>query len=886
MATVFERVTYVVPNRLAERRVRDELAAKGSSGHAVTGAAGLASRLAGGFRRPAGTNEVLAALRDPPLSVLASLRDVAGLPGFGQAAARSLAAAWRAGIDLQARAGTGERWSELAGLERHVEASLAPGVLLPPRLVAAALTRAPLAPTLTGPVVIDRVTDLPPLYHGLVAALAANVSIAWRGVGDERPAWLPASVGWSAPVAAEPRLRGVSCADPDHEALAAIRWAHALLADGRRADEIAIAAVDTATYDEGLALYARSAGVRLHAANGVPVTSTPLGQLLAALTDALTRGVSQTRVRRLIATARSADSGPLALLPDTWVDAVDPEAFLQTAPQWERALRRLAAREPEQAAIVMRLVADLAQGLPAAAAVGDRWLDGKARSFWQLALMAGPATVIERSLASLRVEDEVDPATAVVWGPAAALVGWPRPFTRLIGLSGRAWPRLGDDEDALLPERLLGGARLRERSVARDDAAAFAALVAGASAEVVVSWSRRGDDGRKLVRSPLVANLPAGATAVLARTTTSHACSEGDRRAARPAELAADWRHQRALSAFRSRFSGALTDLDGVVRPGHPAVVNVLRRKHSATSLESLLTNPHGFVAEYALGWKRPEPLVEGLALEANARGTILHEVLRVATTLMANEPGMRSAGDDGVAEAVRRAVATVGEQWEATRPVPPAALWRSALHEVAEWATWSLTFDEAARESAEAYAELKFGDEPSDEDRATALPWDPTAEVVVPGTGLRVRGVIDRLEIDRAAKRVRVLDYKSGKPPRRPGGLNGGRELQRALYTVVVRQLLGTEWALEALLVHPKQRRSFELADPAACLADLAEAIGLAVESLVAGNVVAGPGLDSPFAKTALAFPAGGVKWYLETKGAAIAALREKLDAVLDGRA
>ncbi|HNQ98843.1 MAG TPA: hypothetical protein PKN52_02510 [Trueperaceae bacterium] len=109
MATAFERVTYVVPNRLAERRVRDELAAGGSSGHAVTGIAGLASRLAGGLRRSASATEVLAALRDPPASVLTSLRDVALLPGFGQAAARTLFAAWQADLDLQARADVGGR---------------------------------------------------------------------------------------------------------------------------------------------------------------------------------------------------------------------------------------------------------------------------------------------------------------------------------------------------------------------------------------------------------------------------------------------------------------------------------------------------------------------------------------------------------------------------------------------------------------------------------------------------------------------------------------------------------------------------------------------------------------------------------------------------------
>ncbi len=883
MATAFERVTYVVPNRLAERRVRDELAAGGSSGHAVTGIAGLASRLAGGLRRSASATEVLAALRDPPASVLTSLRDVALLPGFGQAAARTLFAAWQADLDLQARADVGGRWSELAGLERHVEASLPHGVLLPPRLVEAARARVALASTLTGRVVLERLTDLAPLYRGLMAALAAHVPVTWRGASGERPTWLPASIDWVAPSTARPRLRGASCADPDHEALEAIRWAHELLANGRRAADIAIAAVDPTAYDEALAVYARGAGIPLHSAHGVPVASTPLGQVLAALADLLARGVSQTRVRRLLATARAAQTGPLALVPETWADELDAEAFLQRPVQWERALRPLAAREPEQAAIIMRLVVDLALGLAAAERIGDRWLDGRARSLWRLALTAGQAAVLERSLATLRVVDETDPAIAVVWGPASALIAWPRPFTRLVGLSGRAWPRRGNDEDPLLPERLRHGARLRERNTAREDSEAFVALTTGASSELIASWPRRGSDGRRLTRSPLIDRLPGLATEVAVRSVTRHASCEGDRRAARPRELATDLDHRMALTAFRSRFSASLTSLDGLVRERHPAVVKALEGKHSATSLRSLLDNPHAFIAKYALGWRRPEPQTEVLALDAAALGTLLHEVLRVATEETAGERSWPS-DTQGVQAAVRRAVKAVSDEWEATRPVPPWALWRAVMNEITEWASWSLALDANTRGGGETYAELEFGHDSGRGGRQTSTPWDPASEVLVPGTGLRVRGVIDHLDVDRTAKRVRVIDYKSGKPPREPAGLDGGTELQRTLYTVVVRQLLGADWEVEALLVHPRQRQCFRLEDPDACAATLTEAIRLAVESLIAGNVVAGPGLGSPFAETAIAFPAYGTARYLETKGEALSSLRRELEDVLRG--
>ncbi len=873
------RATHIVSGRLGERRVRDELAAKRSIGHEVTTVAGLAARLAGGFLRPASAAEVRSALQEPPVAELGSLRDLAAMPGFASAAARTLVAAWHANIVLADHAGKGGRWAELAALERHVATALGAGALLPNQIVGLARQRAHLVATLTGPVKLDRISDVPPLYRGLLADVAGHVEVTWLGTSQSAPTWLPPGIKWSAARPETPSVSVLSCADPDHEALEALRWVHAQLSAGRRPEELAMAAVAVATYDDAVLTQAENAGIKLHAAHGLPAMNTASGQVTAALADMLVRGPSQQRVKRMLSAARAANVGPLAIIPETWADELEPDAYLVNVPQWRRALERLAAREPEQALIVERLVADVTPGLAAAGKAG-RWLSGSAAALWRQALADGPVSVLEQSLQDLRVSDGVDPATAVLWGPAATLVSWPRPLTRLLGLASRSWPRRGSDEDALLPQRLRPGTALREKGVAQVDAETFSTLVAGTREKVVASWPRRGADGRAQAPSPLLAELHNRQASSAPVAGAIHALSEADRRAFRPSELRSDPRIAMARSAYASHYSPNLTPHDGVVRPHHPAVVGALGRTHSATSLKTLLLDPHAFVAQYALGWHRPEPQGDLLALDPAALGTLLHEVLELTARLLA----AGAHGTLGVAAAVAQARREVAARWETEHPVPPAVLWRATLRAVEAWAHWSLTFDDGPAAWQESYAEVRFGYTTwaDNDDERAALPWSQNAAVVLPGTDLRVRGVIDRLELDRDGMRVRVFDFKSGKPPKEAGGLEGGEELQRTLYTVAVRQLLGEEWAVEAILVHPRHEVTRSLADPDASILTLTESATLAVANLLQGKVIAGPGPKSPFAATRIAYPAYGVGNYLETKAEAIESVRGPLDVVL----
>ncbi len=881
---MLRRSTFVISDRISERRVRDELAQAGSSGHGVLTFAQLASRLAGGFARPVSSVEIRSALREPPIDSLSSLRKIAELPGFARAAARTLGAAWLANIDLAANAATfGERWAELAELEAHVRLALTAGAHLPRELVALALKRVELAPTLLGDLTLERLDTVPPLYRELLGAVSERVAVRWRTPLLMPPAWLPAAVQFQVEPRLSPRLRVFSCADPEHETLEALRWARLRLSEGYAPSELAITAVNVAAYDDSLRAVATSAGLPVHAVHGQPALSTPQGQALAALADLLVRGLEQSRLRRFVSAAQSADVEPLAALPDDWCAELQPDAALLSVAQWRRALQPMAAREPQQAAIIERLTADATGGIERAQVVGERWLRGAALELWRRALADGPVGVIEQSLGRLRVDDGVDPAGAVLWGSASALLGWPRPRLRMLGLSARSWPRRGGDDDPLLPQRLLPGKKLRERSNARIDTEMFDALLASTEAEVSVSWPRRGDDGRRQTPSPLLHKLASAENIELRPGDgATHAVTEADRRAARPAELERDPSLRRARDAYRNARSPELSAHDGLVRAEHPAILRSLARRHSATSLKLLLRNPHAFVARYALGWQQPSPQQELLKLEPVDRGSLLHDLLEAAVDRLSDETG-RLSTDPSTVNAVLTAVsAEVGAAWAAQRPVPPPALWAAELATIRSWAVAALIYPLESFPTQRSYAEVRFGD-PAVADAAPLTgPWDSSATVILPGTDLRLRGVIDRLDLDPVGKRVRVVDYKSGQPAKEDNGVSDGKELQRAIYTAAVRALLGPDYEVEALLLHPRQEVVLPLHEPDAQLQQLSQLVLAGVKLLKDGKVLAGPDLDSGYDETVLAYPAYGAGTYLATKQRALARERAPLEELM----
>lgn len=786
------RRTRVVEGPLAFRMGRADAAFDGDAGVQIMTLPQLAARLAGGFISAAGAQDLVAAIRTAlDHGGLRELDGVRRLPGAARAVAATLTKVWHADLALAQFASRSARLADLADIERRVRSSLPAGVLAPRDLRDAALARTVHAGAVLGAVELDRPTAVAPVWRPLLRDLAAMVPLSLRDPGMADTGWFPGPVvaAGREPAAA---VTVVSCADPRAETVEALRAVRELIASGRaRPAEIAVCAAATDDHDGHFAVLARD--LPLHFSHGVPVLASPEGQLCAALADVLVSGLGQGAVRRLFAHARGHPGALAALAPD-WALGVRPGAALLDPGAWRRALAaaagaRRGGRDP--APVVMPVLELLARGTDAAAEAGRLLLSGRAGALWDEALRRAPAAALEFSLQDMRVPDGRDPASCAVWCPASHLAPRPRPFVRLIGMTAQSWPRRAA-ENPLLPAHILPASVLDPDPVGERDRRAFAAITRHASAACVLSASRRNAAGSRLAPSPLV---PRDAAVVALRSTRipRHAFNEADRLQARPAEAAATAAIAAATQCWRNWHHGAVTAHDGRVRRDHPLIVAALAGVQSAASLRLMLRTPLAFVWRHALGWRPGSDEDQPLVLDPRAYGELVHALLKDTVDRLEPVPGFGRASPDEVAAALAAATATVGAAWPLVRSVPPALLWRHTLDAAAAMALRALTLDDAFQPGTRSFTELAFGGAAAPSPPPAALPWPPGAEVVIPGTGVRLQGIIDRLDVTGDRRAARVTDYKTGPAPRHAARivLGRGAELQRVCYALAVRTLI-----------------------------------------------------------------------------------------------
>lgn len=857
---MIKRQTVVIHGRLAADRVRLDAARNGHHGLQVTTVVGMASRIAGGFLRgvDGDTLSILVGklLRDAPAGALGDLEPIRGLPGLQIALTRTLGRAWRAGLDFASRGSEHPRFSTLAAIEATVRNQLPPGMLRPTDLAAAACMRLQHAPAVLGSVEMHGMTALEPVWQTLLADLARHVPVKWVAGPRETPAWLNGgdiTVQVSSPAA--PIVETQSCATARHEVIEALRWARTLLASGAaRAEDVAIAAASPGSYDEIMEAAAADANLPMHFAHGRRALTTRDGQAAAALADVLAHGLSQDRVRRLIALAH-APGTPLSVLPENWRTMLPEGAPLNSPVRWRQIFAQGGELTKPLETVLVPVIDLLHRGLEAAEEAGETLLSGMARTLWRRALGREAPGALERALVELRVPDPADPASSIAWAPAAELAACSRPHARLLGLNAQAWPR-NAMEDPLLPAHLVPPALLDVLPLTEADRRDFRTIAVTTTKSLVLSFARRDATGRLLGRSPL---LPDGPVTHLRRARVpDHAMSEADRLMARPGEFAASGRAQTAIGCWRDWLSDDITPHDGIISPNHPVIARVLARTHSPTSLQMLLRNPLGFVWKYAFGLRTPLAEVEPFRLDALTFGILTHDILDAALQSLERNPGLGAAPSHAIAAAVAQAAGKVGNVWQAATAIPPPLLWRATLSQAAGLATTALSYPLTKIDGQESWSEVHFNDSAAEVSRQG--PWDESRPIEISGTGIVIGGKIDRLDLSAARDVARVIDYKTGAMPRDIGSrvLAGGRELQRCLYAFAVQSLLGHDVAVEAALLYPRSEDAYHpLANPKVTLEELKTALQLAVASLRAGHALPGPDTGGDYDDLAFALPA-----------------------------
>ena len=865
------RRTIVIAGRTQLDAVRLALArSKAGHGARATPIEGLAARLAGGLLTAVEpdtlANAVAQALKALTNTELGGLSAIRELPGVPKTVVSSIRRAWAGNLNLAAAVaapGSHPRLSEMACIEAAVLERLPACQLRPADLCAEAMARLEHAPAVLGAVEFHSLPDLDCCWRELVLALPSVTKVVWHSGSFDPPAWLAgSSIEIRRSRACTPKLTTFSCATPRHEVLEALRWARRLMAEDEvKPQQIAIAAATTTPYDDFIFSLAQEASLPIHFGHRRNALHTQGGQTAAALADVLLRGLSQERVRRLV--ARASDGTKLDKLPKDWALKLSSGATLTTAARWKQALHKEEAREV--ADILIPIIALLAQGPDAAPQAGEELLRGTALGLWKRALTQAPGSAIERELAMLRVTeaDEPDPEAAIVWMPASALASCPRPYVWLLGLNGQTWPRPAH-EDPLLPTRVLGGFVLEAVSVTQADRRNFKAIEASTAGEVARSFSRREAGGRLLGRSPLLTG--AEATYLQRMRIPAHAISEPDRLMARRDDFAILPMAVSTRRCWEDWHSREITPHDGLVAPGHDLIARALARPQSATSLTLLLRNPIAFIWAYALGMSAPEMDVERVELDKRAFGTVVHRILDQSVLALEAEGSMAEATRDRIASVVAGKTEAVGLEWQTEQPVPPDMLWRAELRQAETMVLNALLYPLAGltgQPGQRSYTEVPFGNAKNSDLGRKDLPWDPTLPVRIPKAGLIIAGRIDRVDISADGAAARVVDYKTG----RYGNayvLNGGRELQRCLYAYAVRALVGGDPDVESALLFPAKAGDPAaghydvLPDPPGTLdtlsqafADAADALrqGLALPGIAAGAIWKSAGEDDDYA-------------------------------------
>ena len=847
------RRTIVVGSPTAFRMVGVQLARDGERGVALTTMDALVARLASPFLEVASTSDVRRVVRTLPDEVLGDLARVAGTTGFASALATTLRRCWMAAVDLAAEAAAAagsSRWRDLAAIESAVAGALPAHVALPTEAARLAVRNAALAPPMVGPVHVDRWVDVPVVYRPVLEALAEHVPVTWE-TPPGGPTWTPKGFAVREAERRSPTVEVRSYATPSEEARGALRWARGLLERGVPHADVAIAALTTTPYDETFLAVPADGPLPVHVAHGRPLLDTPRGQLVASVVDLFERPPTRDRVRRLVELAHHVGIERIAhAIPLDWDAKLPLETTLARREHWVQ--RHHQDRVPAAAwEALVQLVHDADGQATGLQAFAERWLDADAQETVDRILESAPFGAWAWSLEGMRIPDETDVRTSVLWTHAEALPSRPRPYTWLLGLSSRDWPR-PNEQDPLLPLRILEsrGLRLEERTRGERDRASFDAIRASTEHVFVASRPRATSDGKPRSPSPLLAALPGEERVVPYGHRVDPPFDERDRLAYASDDVLADAGVRAAISTHQAwTRDPSLTEHDGRVRADHPAIQRALEDPISPSKLVKMVRDPFGFVGTHVHRWREPPLHAETLTMEARDVGTLFHHVIERTVDALGERGTTFSPNEPAALVALDAVLDDVREAWGETHALPPHALWLATLEDVRAMARQVLDHARTPLDGERSYTEVRFGYTGSARSADAAsgpMPWDPTAPYVVPGADLQLRGIIDRVDVSEDQRYARVIDYKTG-AVKSDKELGEGREVQRAAYASVVRSHLPAGAHVDAALVyvHPTRLVERPLPHPVEHHETaLARALGAARTRLLEG--LAHPGRDA----------------------------------------
>jgi ATP-dependent helicase/DNAse subunit B len=275
----------------------------------------------------------------------------------------------------------------------------------------------------------------------------------------------------------------------------------------------------------------------------------------------------------------------------------------------------------------------------------------------------------------------------------------------------------------------------------------------------------------------------------------------------------------------------------------------------------------------------RPVPLAQQpMSLDPLRFGELVHEVLKRAVDKLESDAGFVQSSRDQIESALSAAIEHICEQWPLERPVPPALLWGHTLDEAARRALRGLTTGRSFQQGTRSWTELEFGKVGVHDPRS---PWPADREVLLGEERVRLGGRIDRVDIAAAGDRVRISDYKTGKTPPNADRivLDGGKEVQRVLYAMAIRQMLPEATTVISRLVYldadsPPYSLDGDALD-AACVS-LAQSLDAACRLVRRGRVCPGLDAENRYHDLRLALPAESDAYFRRKRASFAGASRD----------
>ena len=250
----------------------------------------------------------------------------------------------------------------------------------------------------------------------------------------------------------------------------------------------------------------------------------------------------------------------------------------------------------------------------------------------------------------------------------------------------------------------------------------------------------------------------------------------------------------RNLDAVRARHGAALSEWDGVVGPHRGVAVD--KRVLSPTAVEVWASCPFRHFLRTVLRVDPTNTPEDRVGTDPLERGTLVHEVLERFVRWRLGQPAGTAAPTDAERSAViDRITADVCSEFESAGRVGRRVPWELEKRTLRADLAAVLALDAAdASETGlqPILAEASFGMGPDDE-------FDVAEVELADGRVLRFRGQVDRVDLSADGRRVRVVDYKTGRsksyrrdlqgpkgqPPADPTA--GGRRLQLPVYATAV---------------------------------------------------------------------------------------------------